>query len=163
MQESDQPMVVREFVSGDAEGLSRLIDENLRQVLIQDYPRKAIEALAISFTPEKLIEDAERQVTLVGTIGSDLVGTASLADDRIRSVFVDVTRHGAGIGRQLMADLESYARQRGLGRVYLMAGLSACGFYERLGYRSVERVEHEMDGNPVPVIHMEKELKPGRG
>ncbi len=163
MQESDQTLVVREFVPGDAEGLSQLIVENLRQVLIQDYSSEAIEALALSFTPEKLIEDGARQFTLVGTIGADLVGTASLADDRIRSVFVDVSRHSTGIGRQLMAELESYARQRRLGRVYLMAGLSASGFYERLGYQTVERVEHEMDGNPVPVIHMEKNLKPEIG
>ena len=163
MPESDQTMVVRDFVSGDAELLSRLIVQNLRQVLIQDYSSEAIEALALSFTPEKLIDDAGRQFTLVGMLGADLVGTASLANDRIRSVFVDVSRHGTGLGRQLMADLESYARQRRLDRVYLMAGLSACGFYERLGYRTVERIEHVMDGHPVPVIHMEKELKLGRG
>ena len=59
MTESDQTMVVRDFVSGDAELLSRLIVQNLRQVLIQDYSSEAIEALALSFTTEKLIDDAE--------------------------------------------------------------------------------------------------------
>jgi putative acetyltransferase len=162
IQESDQTMVVRDFVPGDAKLLSRLIVQNLRQVLIQDYPSEAIEALAPSFTPEKLVEDAASQLTLVGMLGADLVGTASLANDRVRSVFVDVTRHRAGIGRQLMMSLEADAKRRNLSSVYLMAGLSASGFYEKLGYRIVERVEHAIDGIPVPVIRMQKDLKPSK-
>ena len=151
-------MEVRNFEPEDAEKLSQLILQNLRQVLIQDYPNEAIEALLPHYTSEKLIEDSKEQLALVGTLGRDLVGTASLAYDRVRNVFVDVARHRSGIGKQLMAAIEAAARRQQLPKIYLMSGLSATGFYEKLGYKVVERIERDLNGIPLPVIHMEKLL-----
>lgn len=163
MLQDEHSITVRIFVPEDAEELSQLIIQNLQQVLIQDYAPEAIEILMPSFTPEKLIADDARQFTLIATVGHDIVGTAALADDRVRSVFVDVASHGTGIGRQLMAALEMEARQRNLKSIYLMAGLSACGFYAKLGYETVERIDREINGIPLPVIRMEKELETNQG
>ena len=151
-------MDVREFEPEDAEKLSQLIVRNLRQVLIEDYSAKAIEALAPFFTPEKLIKSSKQQFALVGVLGNDLVGTAALDGDRVRTVFVEATRHRSGIGSQLMAALEAYARQHRVRRLYLMSGISACGFYEKLGYKIVKRFERDLNGVPIPVIQMEKVL-----
>ena len=151
-------MKVRDFEPEDAEEVSQLIIRNLRQVLSQDYPSEAIEALMPSFVPEKLIEHSESEFTLVGTLGNNVVGTAALATDRVRNVFVDVARHKSGIGKGLMAAIEAEARRQQLKRVYLMSGLSSFGFYERLDYRIVKQIDRELNGVPVPVIHMEKEL-----
>ena len=57
-----------------------------------------------------------------------------------------------------MAAIEAGAQQRHLKKVYLMSGLSACGFYERLGYEIVKRIDRDLNGIPLPVIQMEKVL-----
>ncbi len=151
-------MDVRNFKIEDAEKLSQLIIQNLRQVLIQDYPNEAIEALTPFYTPEKIVEWPKHQITLVGTLGNDLVGTASLDSDRVRNVFVDITKHRQGLGAKLMAAIESHAQAQHLKKIYLMAGVSAYGFYEKLGFKMVQRVERDLNGVPIPEIHMEKIL-----
>lgn len=151
-------MLLRQFTPEDADLLSRLIIRNLRRVNIRDYSAEAVEALVPFFTPERLIENSKHQYTIVCTRGAELVGTASLDGDRVRTVFVAVDMHGRGIGRTLMAEIETHARENGVSRLYLHAGLSAQGFYERLGYDVIQRVERELEGIPIPDIKMEKVL-----
>ena len=151
-------MLVRNFELEDAEKLSQLIIQNLRQVNIQDYPNEAIDALVPFYTPEKIIERSKHQFTLVCTLGNDLVGTASLDYDRIRNVFVDLARHRRGIGKKLMGAIEAYAQEQHLKKIYLLSGLSAYGFYEKLGYKIVKRFDNDLNGIPLPVIQMEKAL-----
>jgi GNAT superfamily N-acetyltransferase len=151
-------MEVRNFEPEDAEKLSQLIVQNLQQVLIKDYPNEALEALIPFFAPEKLIEDSKHQFMLVGMVGNDLVGIASLDDDRVRNVFVDVARHRRGIGKKLMTAIEAYAQEQHLKKIYLMAAISACGFYEKLGYKIVKRFDRDLNGIPLPEVQMEKAL-----
>lgn len=133
-------MEVRSFEPEDAEKSSQLIIQNLQQVLIQDYPNEAIKALTPSFSPEALIEKSKHQFTIVGTLRNDLVGFASLDNDRVRGMFVDVARHRRGIGKKLMTALEAYALEQQVKKIYLMAAISASGFYERLNYGIVKHI-----------------------
>jgi N-acetylglutamate synthase-like GNAT family acetyltransferase len=151
-------MEVRNFEPDDAEKISQLIVQNLRKVLIEVYPNEAIEALVPFFTPEKLIEDSKHQFMLVGLLEDELVGTASLANDRVRNVFVDTARHRSGLGKKLMTAIEAYARAQQLKKIYLIAAISACGFYEKLGYKIVKHIEHDLNGISIPEIQMEKVL-----
>lgn len=151
-------MEVRRFEPDDAEKISHLIVQNLQQVLIQDYPHEAIEVLMPFFTPEKLIEDSRQQFVLVGIVGHNLVGVASLDHDRVRNVFVDITRQRQGIGKKLMAAIEAYAQAQQLKKIYLMAATSARGFYEKLGYKIVKHIDRDLNGIPILEIQMEKVL-----
>ena len=151
-------MEVRLFKSEDAEVVSHLILRNLHEVLIQDYPLEAIEAFEPFFTPERLVEKSRNQHTLVSEIGDEVVGTASLDHDRVRGVFVDVDRHRSGIGKGLMSAIEAYAREQQVEKIYLMAGISAYGFYEKLGYKVVKHFDRDLNGIPIAEVHMEKVL-----
>ncbi|HNT77774.1 MAG TPA: GNAT family N-acetyltransferase [Anaerolineae bacterium] len=151
-------MIIRSFEPEDAEGLSQLIIQNLRQVNSQDYSTEAIEALIPSYTPEKLIELAGQQLTLVSVMGDEVVGTATLDCDRVRNVFVEVALHQKGIGRELMLAIEDHARQRRFKKLFLLSGLSAQGFYQKLGYTIVKRFDNDLNGIPLPVVQMEKDL-----
>lgn len=151
-------MFVREFTPQDAERLSQLIVRNLRQVNIQDYSSEAIEALALSCTPEKIIESARHQLTLVCMMDDEIVGTASLEGERVRNVFVEVSLHKRGIGKKLVLAIEDRAKRKRIKKVFLLSGLSAQEFYQKLGYTVVRRFDNDLDGIPLPVVHMEKEL-----
>jgi GNAT superfamily N-acetyltransferase len=151
-------MLVRKFTPEDAEMLSRLITRNLRLVNIRDYSPEAIEALLPHYTPDKIIDLSKNGYMVVCIHEDELVGTAFLDGDRVRNVFVDVDMHKSGIGRFLMADLEAHAIEKNLMSIYLHAGLSAEGFYRKLGYETIERIDRELNGFPLPVIKMEKAL-----
>jgi putative acetyltransferase len=151
-------MSVREFEHQDAQKLSRLIVRNLRQVNIRDYPGEAIEILVSEYTPERIVESARHQLTLVCVIDGEVVGTASLDGERVRSVFVEISLHKRGIGKRLVLAIEKHAKEQHIKKVFLLSGLSAQGFYERLGYTVVKRFENDLDGIPLPVVYMEKAL-----
>ena len=151
-------MLIRKFAPEDVENLSRLIIQNLRHVNIRDYSAESIEALVPYYTPDQIISLSKTCYMIVSVHGADLVGTATLDGDRVRNVFTDIDMHKKGIGRLLMADLEAYAIENNLTKIYLHAGLSAQDFYSKLGYETIKRIEHELDGNPLPVIKMEKVL-----
>jgi hypothetical protein len=57
-----------------------------------------------------------------------------------------------------MTALEAYAQEQHLKKLYLMAAISACGFYEKLGYRMVKHFERDLNGIPILEIQMEKAL-----
>ena len=151
-------MEVRNFKPEDAEKSSQLIIQNLQRVLTQDYPNEAIEVLMPFFTPEELIEKSKHQYTIVGMLGNDLVGFATLDTDRVRGIFVDVARHGRGIGKKLMTELEAYAKEQRVKKIYLMSAISASGFYKKLGYRVVKHIDHDLGGMSIPELQMEKIL-----
>ncbi len=153
-------MLIRPFIPDDAAALSRLIIQNVREVNSRDYSPEAIAALLPHFTPEDIINHAAKWLTLVCTIDQSVVGTASLDGDRVRDVFVAVDHHRAGIGRELMRAIESAAIKRNRGRLFLLAGLSAEDFYRKLKWVVVKRFSNDLNGIPLPVIRMEKQLAP---
>ena len=151
-------MFLRLFEPEDAETLSHIIIQNLRQVNALDYPKEAIEALVSLYTPAKIIEHARHRLTIVCTIDKDAVGTAALDHDRVREVFVVLSQHRVGIGRKLMLAIENSAKDQHLKKLFLLAGLSAEEFYKKLGYTVVKRFDNDLNGIPLPVIRMEKKL-----
>jgi predicted N-acetyltransferase YhbS len=158
LSEEDSSLFIRRFSPDDAELLSQLIIRNLQLVNIHDYSSEVIEALIPSYSPERIRHTAESTYTIVCIDGETIVGTALLDGNRIRNVFVEVERHGKGIGRRLMAALETHALENQLTRICLHGGVTAEGFYHKLGYRSIKHIVHDLDGVPLSLIRMEKEL-----
>lgn len=151
-------LIIRNFELQDAERLSRLIVQNLRQVNIKDYSIEAINALVPFYTPKQIIGRSKHQYILVCTLNDHLIGTASLDCDRVRNVFVDIAWHKRGVGEELMSSVEVYASEQNLKRIYLTSGLSAYRFYKKLSYKIVKRFDEDLNGVPLPVIRMEKPL-----
>jgi amino-acid N-acetyltransferase len=69
-----------------------------------------------------------------GVIGLELFGDTGL----LRSLAVANDMRGRGIGKQLVAKAESYARERGIKALYLLT-TTAEQFFDRLGYTRVQR------------------------
>lgn len=69
-----------------------------------------------------------------------VVATASLAGDVVRSVFVLPGMQGCGLGKALMAHVESVARDAGVQRLLVPASLTAVSFYAALGYSVIREV-----------------------
>lgn len=77
---------------------------------------------------------AESDGTLVGAGGVEVHG----ADGLLRSVVVDESVRGDGLGSTLCDELEARAREAGVDTLYLLT-TTAGGFFRRLGYEAIDR------------------------
>jgi predicted GNAT family N-acyltransferase len=92
--------------------------------------------------------------------GKALVAVVMLRPDspdsvKLRQMAVSENMRGQGIGEQLLAAFEAYARELGVRHIGLAARKTAVGFYERQGYIA--------DGDEfievtIPHLHMSKTL-----
>ncbi|OOW01726.1 GNAT family N-acetyltransferase [Pseudomonas sp. MF6396] len=130
---------VRQALETDAPAISRVIVQALRTSNSQDYSPAVIARVEQSFSPEALLGlMARRQV--VAQLGGQVVGTASLEGDVVRTVFVAPDRQGLGIGRALMLHVEELAGASGVQALRVPSSLTAQAFYARLGYAVVREV-----------------------
>lgn len=142
-------ILVREFHTDDATRVSEIIRENLIKVNIKDYPKKIINNMCERFTPEYINTLKDSRSLYVALYNSEVVGTASLDNDKIYTVFVDMNYHGKGIGRTLMNFVERVALNAGIKSVQLPASLTASEFYKKLGYHIVTEAESEENGKNI--------------
>jgi len=71
---------------------------------------------------------------LLGCVGYELSGGVAL----LRSLAVQPTARGHGVGRQLVAEAERHARDAGGKEVFLLT-TTAAAFFEQLGFNRVAR------------------------
>ena len=136
---------IRPFYPGDSEEASSVITRCLQEVNSRDYTPSQIERLCSEFTPEKVRKRfGESSFVAVHSKGEDeeVVGTATLQEDELGSVFVHPDLHGRGVGKLLVLHVEEVARQRGVAVMRAYSSLTALTFYLYLGYEEVdEKVE----------------------
>jgi GNAT superfamily N-acetyltransferase len=102
---------IRRAAPVDAQEISRVILRTLHETTARDYPPHVITAVAESFSPERVAEKLKIRKAYIAILDGAVVGTASLEGCVIRSVFVDPTYQGNGIGARLMDVLEGLARE----------------------------------------------------
>ncbi|MCP1475798.1 N-acetylglutamate synthase-like GNAT family acetyltransferase [Pseudomonas sp. EB276 TE3739] len=127
----------------DAPAISETIIKTLRESNARDYPPDIIDRVIDSFSPSKILRLlAERQV-LVAALDNQIVATASLDRDVVRSVFVDPDYQGMGVGRQLMKSIQSLAMDAGFHLLRVPSSVTAEGFYASLGFKKVRDEFHQ--------------------
>jgi GNAT superfamily N-acetyltransferase len=133
---------VRPALDDDADEISAVILRALRETNVKDYTDEIIERVERSFSPRAVRELIGKRTVLVTTIGSRVVGTASLDGSIIRSVFVAPDVQGRGFGKLLMAEIERTARERNILKLAVPSSITAEIFYARLGFRTVRDSYH---------------------
>lgn len=124
----------------DAPAISRVIIDALRISNARDYSPEVIQHVESNFTAEHIGKLIETRLVLVALQGQQLLGTASLDGQVIRTVFVDPAQQGKGIGRRLMAAIERLAQERGASELRVPSSLTAQGFYRQLGFTLLREV-----------------------
>ncbi|MGB6215242.1 GNAT family N-acetyltransferase [Pseudomonas mandelii] len=145
---------IRPATAADASAISQVIIQSLRQSNALDYPPDIIEQVEKSFSTESIRTLLTQRQVFVAMIDSHIVATASLDRDVVRSVFVDPTQQGRGLGRQLMATIESIAAEAKIEVLRVPSSITAEAFYFKLGFR---KVRDEFHGAERTVI-MERRL-----
>ncbi|MFF7063715.1 GNAT family N-acetyltransferase [Pseudomonas sp. NPDC008258] len=145
---------IRKALPEDAACISRVIIAALRQTNAADYDAATIVRVEQSFSEAGIVGLLGKRLIYVAADHDDVVATASLEDDVVRSVFVAPEYQRAGIGERLMIAVENEAVVRGSKWLRVPSSITAQGFYTRLGYR---KVRDEFHGNERTII-MEKRL-----
>jgi N-acetylglutamate synthase-like GNAT family acetyltransferase len=138
-----QDITIRKARPEEAAIISSLVLRTVRISNASDYPAPAIEQLVVNFAPDKIAQRMAERDTFVADAAGRIVGTIALGGDRLRTLFVEPELQGSGLGAHLVAHLEAIARRSGVSELTLSSSLTAHGFYERLGYRTVRREEHD--------------------
>jgi GNAT superfamily N-acetyltransferase len=145
---------IRRALPSDAEEISRVIVRALHETNRRDYPAHVITAVAANFSPERVAEKLAARRAYVAIVDGAIVGTASLDGRVIRSVYVDPTYQGKGIGAGLMDVLEDLAREQAVSTLSVPSSITAEGFYRKLGFVFVR---DEFHGDERTII-MKKDI-----
>ena len=88
---------------------------------------------------------AQRSVT------SKIVGlcTIGLSEALLKQCYVLPQYRGMGIAKGLVRTVESIAQSEGISSLKLSSSLIALNFYEKLGYRAIERYHYDLEGGLV--------------
>jgi GNAT superfamily N-acetyltransferase len=148
-------MRIRKLKKEDVTEVSKIIRRCLREVNSKDYPKKVITSLCDFFTPALIIKNMGDRTMYVAVEHNKVIGTASLKDDKVFTVFVNPDYHGRGVGSKLMDKVEELARDKRYKILKVPSGLSSVEFYKHRGYKEVKRVHSEDHGD---TIEMEKKL-----
>jgi GNAT superfamily N-acetyltransferase len=145
---------IRRALPPDAEEISRVIVRTLHETNGRDYPGHVIVAVAENFSQERVAEKLATRRVYVAIVDGAVVGTASLDGRVIRSVYVDPTYQGKGIGARLMDVLEGLAREQAVSTLSVPSSITAEGFYRKLGFVFVR---DEFHGDERTII-MKKDI-----
>ncbi len=134
--------VIRPARREDAEGISHVIVAALREINAKDYSEAVIARVEQSFSPIAVLDLLERRTVFVAAAGDDVIGTASLDDRIVRTVFIRPEWQSQGVGRALMAHIERVAIDRGVSVLSVPSSVTAERFYAKLGFGVVRDSYH---------------------
>ncbi|NRB10642.1 MAG: GNAT family N-acetyltransferase [Rickettsiaceae bacterium] len=126
----------------------------LRKTNVKDYSPEIIDRVATNFTPEKIIALIESRSVFVVKQNNLIIGTVSLDNNNIRSLFVLPEKQNCGVGVYLIQHIETIAKEQGLDCLTVPSSVTAEGFYKKLGYISLRDEYYDMERT----IIMEKRI-----
>ncbi|MHC8343650.1 GNAT family N-acetyltransferase [Pseudomonas sp. RT6P73] len=147
---------IRAATAADVDAISQVIIQSLRQSNALDYPPEVIAQVEKSFSTESIHALLSQRQVFVATIDSHVVATASLDHDVVRSVFVDPEHQRAGLGRHLMATIETLATEAKIEVLRVPSSITAEAFYSRLGFRKVRDEFHGVERTIIMELHLSR-------
>ena len=137
---------VRKFKDDDALEASDLIRKTLSAVNSKFYPISVIKYMCNEFSPNFLIDLSKEREFFVAIEKSKIIGTITIINDYIGTVFVNPEYHCKGIGTKLMQTIENIAKERKIEKLRLQSSINAVDFYKKLGYKEGEKSQSEEYG-----------------
>lgn len=136
---------IRRAQREDAEAITRIVIAALRESNSQDYPAEVIAQVEQSFSPAAVSALLDSRMVFVAVNQNELLGTASLDGEVVRTVFVAPIHHRTGVGKRLMEAVHAAAIRAGVTALRVPSSITAQGFYARLGYRKLRDEFHGVE------------------
>lgn len=151
-----EKIIIRRFVENDAEELSEIIQRNLMEINIRDYPFDSMQKAANVFTKEKVLSLGKLTHTYTVTLNNKVLGCGSIApylakldESMLLTIFVHPEYHNQGIGRKIIETLEKDDYFTRAKRIEIPSSITACKFYMKFGYNYKNGEILDSDGHYI--------------
>lgn len=146
----------------DAEAIRDVYRASVCGLAVSHYPPEVLAAWAQLDPARSLGARAKGgEALFVAVENGRVVGFSALRGEEVRAVFLHPDWAGRGLGRQLLAAVETEARGRGASELVVRSSLNAAPFFETQGYRDVRPVELPLPcGERLETLEMVKALAP---
>ena len=133
------PVDVRRYKPGDLNGLIALFRDTVRRINGKDYSIQQVLAWAPDdIDAQQWTRRLENKAVRVAELEGIPVGFVEVArDGQIDMLYVHADHQGEGIASALLRSAETWARTRGLGRLFTEATITARPFFEHRGFRVI--------------------------
>jgi putative acetyltransferase len=129
-------LAMRPMLPTDVPILAEIFRASIEELSSDDYSDTQQQAWASAADDEEEFgKRLSSELTLVATIGGDVIGFASLADNkRVDMLYVHPVAAGQGAAAMLCDALETLAAARGTKELSVDVSDSARGFFEKRGF-----------------------------
>ena len=146
-------MLLREYGEEDLEEILRLFYRTVHVVATADYSEEQLDAWAPAEADrEKWRASLAEHFSLVAEENGKIVAFGEYLD----RLYVAADFQGRGAGSLVAGALEEYARGTGAEKMTVHASLTARAFFEKRGYKVLERRRVERKGVELTNFLMEK-------
>ena len=146
---------IRRALPVDAQAISKVVIAALQESNARDYSPEVIAQVEQNFCPTSIMALMKQRQMYVAVVEQHVVGTASLDQAVVRSVFVSPRHQGRGIGQQLMARLMEAAIAAQVEELRAPSSLTAESFYAQLGFHSVRDEFHGAERTVIMALRLD--------
>lgn len=157
------PFSLRRARPEDVFDVHRVHSTSIREGAQGHYDPEIIEVWVDAFIPENFPKNLERLNFYVAELDDGRIAgflAFDLVTAELDSVYVAPWGRGLGLGPFLLGFAEESARAAGLTSLWLDSSLNAVSFYSRYGWVEVERHARVRRGVEIPVVRMDKVIRP---
>ena len=148
-------MSIRLATREDAQAIHDLHTESVTK-LCDQYTQEIITGWLINRKPEGYFDGIDLKEMYVYEVNGEILGFNHAKPGEIRAIFVSSKSVKQGIGTALLTHAISHAQHPETEVIKLQATLNAVPFYEKFGFKQVEKSALRCKTVDVPVVIMEK-------
>lgn len=149
---------IRPMEAGDGAAMQRLHRAAIMATSDTYYSLEERESWAFGLRPDQYVTPANGCFD-VAVMDGHVIAFCDHSADEVMGLYIDPAFHGQGIGSVLLAQAERRMRDAGTTLAKVHSALSSQSFYERHGYREVERTTHQSRGGlMLPSVRLLKHL-----
>jgi N-acetylglutamate synthase-like GNAT family acetyltransferase len=133
-----EQIAIRRATADDLPAVHNIVLRALRETNARDYPASVIDRLVLTL-PDRVSSNLEKWHAFVAVQDGQVVGTASLSGDTVKSVFVDPDHQRGGIATKLMAAVENLALAQSVRALSVQSSVTAQPFYAKCGFKIIRQ------------------------
>ncbi|WP_099192340.1 GNAT family N-acetyltransferase [Tepidibacter mesophilus] len=151
-------MSIRTYESKDCQEIIKLFYETIHSINSKDYTEKQLNVWAPKDIDSDLWDKSFlKNYTIIFTINDTIVGFGDLSlSGYLDRLFVHKNYQKQGIAKEIVKELEKYAKNIGLTIITTEASITAKLFFEKQGYHVIKEQQIERKGQFLINYKMEK-------
>ena len=142
----------------DAVSLARLHRGTIRSINKKDYSPKEIAAWSGRTSAKRFKNLAELNARYVAWEKRRIVGFGDYKNNEVMGLYIHKKDIGKGIGTQLLTKIEKEVYANGGRTIKCTSTITARHFYEKNGFKVIQKTNHQIQDQKLPVFKMRKKL-----